>query len=185
MPAPQYFAMASRGGMFLEETARTAFEKTRNPSVKRFSRAEVVEQVSLTDKMAARGAPMMAAGAPPGGVVGGLVAAPFAVAGAAVGAAGAVAGGVLGAPAAMTTDAQKAQMVSQLQSMPAGPDFDVMFVRAQIMGHEEALQVHGSYAQAGDDPELRRVARSAVPLIRLHLSQLRRMERGMGGPAAS
>lgn len=186
MPAPQYFAMASKGGMFLEETARTAFDKTQNPSVKRFARAEVVEQVGLTDKMTARGGPAMGMAAmPPGGVVGGLVAAPFAVAGAAVGTAGAVAGGVLGAAPAMTTDAQKAQMISQLQAMPAGPNFDATFVRAQIMGHEEALQIHGSYAQAGDDPELRRVARSAVPLIRLHLSQLRRMERGMGGAAES
>lgn len=186
IPAQQYFAMASKGGMFLEETARTAFEKTQDPRLKKFSRAEVVEQVNLSDKLnrtaGSRMGPM--AGATPGGLVGGLVAAPFAVAGAAVGVAGSAVGaagsafGLNGQP--MTSDAQKAQMISQLQSMPPGPQFDATFVQASLMGHQEAYEIHGSYAQAGDDPALRRVARGALPLIRLHISQLQRIQASMG-----
>jgi predicted outer membrane protein len=178
IPAQQYFAMASKGGMFLEETARTAFEKTHDPRLKKFSRAEVVEQVNLSDKLnksAGGMAPM--AGAAPGGIVGGVVAVPFAVAGAAVGVAGAAVG-LNGAP--MASDAQKAQMITQLQAMPAGPEFDAAFVQASLMGHEEAYQIHGAYAQSGDDPELRRVARGALPLIRLHISQLKRIQASMG-----
>lgn len=179
IPAPQYFAMASKGGMFLEETARTAFEKTQDPRLKKFSRAEVVEQVNLTDRLNAAGGSTMgaAAGMAPGGLVGGLVAAPFAVTGAAVGAAGSVLG-LNGAP--MTSDAQKAQMVTQLQGMPPGPQFDATFVQAQLMGHQEAFAIHSSYAQSGDDPALRRVARSALPLLRLHISQLNRIQASMG-----
>jgi predicted outer membrane protein len=178
IPAPQYLAMATKGGMFLEETARIAFEKTGDPRVKKFSRAEVVEQVSLSDKIdratSGRMAPMAAA---PGGLVGGLVAAPFAVAGAAVGVAGS-AFGLNGQP--MTSDGQKAAVISQLQGMQTGPQFDATFVQASLMGHQEAYEIHGSYAQNGDDPALRRIARGALPLIRLHISQLRRMQASMG-----
>lgn len=181
IPAMQYLAMASRGGMFLEETSRDAFEKTQNPSVKRFARAEVLEQVNLSDKLNARSGGMPQAGMAPGGPVGGLVAAPFVAAGAVVGGTVGAVGTVLGVPpGAMTSDAQKAEMAGRLRAMPPGPDFDGMYVQAQLMGHQEALAIHGSYAQSGDDPGLRRVARSALPLIRLHISQLSRMQGGRG-----
>jgi predicted outer membrane protein len=187
IPAPQYLAMANAGGMFLEQTARTAFDKTQDPRIKRFSRAEVVEQVSLGDRLTttsqAEGITPVAAmpGAAPGGFVGGLVAAPFAITGAAVGAAGNVVGGALGAgPVPMTTPDQKAQMAAQLQSLPPGPQYDASFVQAQLMGHQEAYALHSSYAQNGDDPALRRIARGALPLLRLHISQLTRMQGSMG-----
>jgi predicted outer membrane protein len=179
IPATQYLAMASSGGMFLEETSRDAFAKTQNPGVRRFARAEVLEQVNLTDKLNARagGAPM--AGMAPGGPVGAVVAAPFAVAGAVVGGTAGAAGAVLGLPpGAMTSDAQKAEMAGRLRAMAAGAEYDAMYLQAQLMGHQEAMAIHGSYAQSGDDPGLRRVARSALPLIRLHLSQLNRMQGG-------
>jgi predicted outer membrane protein len=185
IPAPQYLAMANAGSNLLETTARTAFDRTQDPRIKRFARAEVVEQVNLGDKLnstaQAEGlaAPGTIAGAP-GGVVGGLVAAPFAITGAAVGAAGNVVGGVLGAPAAMTTPDQKAQMIAQIQSLPAGPQFDATFVNTQLMAHQEAYALHSSYAQNGDDPMLRRIARGALPLLRLHISQLNRLQASMG-----
>jgi predicted outer membrane protein len=186
IPAPTYLAMAAQGGMMLEETARDAFEKTQNPNVKRFARSEVIEQVTFMDKVSARmPAGAMAGAAGPGGVVGGLVAAPFAVAGAAVGAAGAVAGAVVGAPGAaparMMSPAERAAAVAQMRGMAPGPQYDAMFVNLQLMGHQEALAIHGSYAQSGDDPALRRIARSTIPMIRLHISQLSRMQRMMGG----
>jgi predicted outer membrane protein len=190
IPASQYLAMASSGGMFLEETSRDAFEKTQNPGVKRFARAEVVEQVNLTDKLSARAGGVPQAGmAPgtPGGPVGGLVAAPFVAAGTIVGGTAGAVGTVLGVPpAAMTSDAQKAEMAGRLRAMPGGPDYDALYVQAQLMGHQESLALHGAYAQSGDDPGLRRVARSALPLIRLHISQLSRMQggRGRGGMEA-
>jgi predicted outer membrane protein len=200
--AAQYLPMASMGGDFLEATSRLAFDKTENAAVRRFARAEITEQVNLADRLAqaSGGASGARTSSAPGGVAG-LVVSPIAgagtgaasgaatganvagpvgaVVGAGVGAAtGAVSGAVGGvaglvSPAPMMTDAQKAATYAQLQSFPAGPEFDTLYVQAQIRGHQEAQAVHGGYAQNGDDPELRRIARNALPLIRQHLAVLR------------
>lgn len=194
IPTGAYLQMATSGGLFLENTARDAHAKTANPGVKKFARAEVVEQVNLAREISAYtgGAPMPgpAAAAGPGGLIGGLVAAPVAVAGTAVTAAGSVvggvAGGVLGGPApaqGMTTDAQKAQILAQLSAMPPGPQYDATFVNASLQGHREALGIHGAYAQSGEDPGLRAIARGALPLINLHIARLSRMQAMMGGQA--
>ncbi|AWN36114.1 DUF4142 domain-containing protein [Methylobacterium radiodurans] len=195
LPTPAYLEMATKGGLFLENTARDAFAKTRNPAVKRFARAEVTEQVNLANRIDGYigGAPVAVGRPGVGGVVGGLVAAPFAVAGgaaiAATGIAGGVVGGVLGIPGGagsgqpggMTTDAQKQQILGQLTSMEPGPQYDAAFVAASLQGHREARMIHGSYAQTGEDPGLRRIARGALPLIDLHIAQLSRMQGGTGG----
>ncbi|MEE8629049.1 MULTISPECIES: DUF4142 domain-containing protein [Methylobacterium] len=199
MPTPAYLAMATKGGLFLESTARDAFAKTGNPRVKRFARAEVTEQVNLANKIDAVtggtvavpvGGGLAGGGlAGPGGLVGGLVAAPLAVAGGVAGAAAGTVGGVLGvtgpgsAPGGMTSDEQKAQILGQLSGLQGGPQYDAAFVDASLEGHREALALHGSYAEGGEDPALRRIARGAVPLIRLHISQLSQMQRMMGGAA--
>ncbi|MGE7414743.1 DUF4142 domain-containing protein [Methylobacterium tarhaniae] len=197
MPTPVYLAMATKGGLFLENTARDAFAKTGNPRVKRFARAEVTEQVNLANKIdgaTGGGVAVPVGGQPggmpgPGGLVGGLVAAPLAVAGGVVGAAAGTVGGVLGvpgggaAPGGMTSDEQKAQILSQLSGLQGGPQYDAIFVNASLQGHREALMIHGSYAQSGEDPALRRIAQGALPLIRLHISQLSQMQRTMGGAA--
>ena len=81
----------------------------------------------------------------------------------------------------MTTDEQKAQIAAQLSGMQPGPEYDAMFVNASLQGHQEAFSIHGSYAQAGDDPALRRIAQSALPLIKLHISQLTQMQAAIGG----
>ncbi|UYW25045.1 DUF4142 domain-containing protein [Methylorubrum extorquens] len=188
MPAPVYLAMATKGGLFLENTARDAHAKTRNPRVKAFSRAEVTEQVNLARKLdpyLGAGAPMAGAPAGPAGLVGGLVEAPLAVAGGVAGATVGAVGGVLGVPGGrgpggMTTDEQKAQILSQLSGMQPGFEYDAMFVNASLQGHQEALNIHGSYAQAGDDPGLRRIAAGAIPLIQRHIAQLSRMQATMG-----
>ncbi len=191
IPTPVYLEMATKGGLFLENTARDAHAKTRNPNVKRFSRAEVTEQVTLANRIDGYtgGAPVAAGRPGPGGLAGGLVGAPLAVAGGAVNAAtgiaggvvGGVTGGVLGIPgggqqSGMTTDTQKAQILSQLSGMEPGPQYDATFVAASLQGHREARMIHGTYAQTGEDPGLRRIARGALPLIDLHIAQLSRMQ---------
>jgi predicted outer membrane protein len=80
----------------------------------------------------------------------------------------------------MTSDAQKADMIARIQSTAPGPQYDALFVQTQLMGHQEAYAINSNYAQSGDDPALRRVARGALPLIRLHISQLSRMQGMMG-----
>ena len=187
--AAAYLTMASQGGQFLEEGARIGFEKVSDPQLKSFSRAEVVEQVGLADKLErtsvregleTAGAPDLP-GAPqrPGGLLGGIVSAPLAVAGGVLGAAGNVVGGIAGGPG-MTTPGQKAEMISQLQSLPPGPQFDATFVRYQLMGHQEARRIHGDYAREGGDPLLRRIARGALPLIDRHIAFLTRQTARVG-----
>lgn len=188
LPTPVYLEMATKGGLFLENTARDAHARTRDPAVKRFARAEVTEQVNLANRIDGYtgGAPMAAGRAGPGGLVGGLVGAPLAVAGGAVGAATGIAGGALGIPGGagqpggMTTDAQKAQILEQLTGLQPGPQYDATFVAASLQGHREARMIHGTYAQTGEDPGLRRIARGAMPLIDLHIAQLSRLQGGMG-----
>ncbi len=53
IPTGAYLQMATGGGLFLENTARDAHAKTTNPAVKKFARAEVVEQVNLARKISA------------------------------------------------------------------------------------------------------------------------------------
>ncbi|KQP29697.1 hypothetical protein ASF49_16225 [Methylobacterium sp. Leaf104] len=189
IPTPVYLNMATKGGLFLENTARDAFDKTSNPRVKKFSRAEVVEQVTLSRKLAPYTGGMAAAAADtppgPGGLIGGLVAAPLAVAGGVAGATVGAVGGALGAPppGGMTSDEQKAQILAQLSGLQPGPRYDAAFVNASLQGHQEAYAIHGSYAETGEDPQLRRIARGAIPLIRLHISQLTKMQGMMGGRA--
>jgi hypothetical protein len=192
LPTPAYLEMATKGGLFLENTARDAHAKTRDPGLKRFTRAEVTEQVTLANRIDGYtgGAPVAAGRPGPGGLVGGLVGAPLAVAGGAVNAATGIAGGVVGGvlggpgggqPGGMTSDAQKAQILSQLSGMEPGPQYDATFVAASLQGHREARMIHGTYAQTGEDPGLRRIARGALPLIDLHIAQLSRMQGGRGG----
>jgi hypothetical protein len=184
IPTAAYLNMATKGGLFLENTARDANGKTSNPALRKFTRAEIIEQVNLANKIDAytgRIGPEAGAAPGPGGLVGGLVAAPLAVAGGVVGATTGAVGGVLGVPGGrMTTDEQKAGMLSQLSSLQPGPQYDATFVNASLMGHQEALQIHGAYAEAGEDPGLRRIARGALPLIRQHIATLSRMQAMMG-----
>lgn len=147
VPATLYLDMATKGGMFLENTARDAYAKTGNSKLKRFAHVEVNEQVGLAGKLAA------ATGRPP------------------------MAADLAGGPPlpGMTSDAQKAQILAQLAATPGGPQYDALFVEVSLRGHQEALMIHGSYAASGDDPTLRRIARNALPLIRRHIAELSRM----------
>ena len=63
---------------------------------------------------------------------------------------------------------QHQQMLQQLQA--AGPNFDQAYKDAQIMSHQEALNLHQGYANGGDVPALRNVAANAVPIIQQHLT---------------
>ncbi len=79
--------------------------------------------------------------------------------------------GGLPVPSPSMMDAQKQQMVQQLQTM-SGSQFDRMYVQGQIMGHQELLQLHQTLAQSGATQGDRMLATVAVPAIRTHLSML-------------
>ena len=165
MPTPLYVSMLSRGGQFLEESSRVAFDRSEVPAVRRFARAEVVEQVQLAGDLSANAG--VATAAVPGAAMG----------------MGMTAGAMMMGGRPITTDAQRAAMLAQMQALQ-GPQFNATYVRAQITGHEDALALNSSYSASGDDPALRRIAGRAAGLNRLHLSQLARIQRGMGGASS-
>jgi len=129
-----------------------------------------------------------AAGALTGAGVGALVGGPV---GAAVGAGvGATTGAAAGAGADVQTTGsitpvrvgvplspEKTAMLNQLAST-SGPQFDRLYGQYQRMAHQEALNLHASYAQAGGDPSLRQFAASVVPHIEQHLAETRRLPGG-------
>jgi putative membrane protein len=69
----------------------------------------------------------------------------------------------------------QAQMLSQLEAMPAGPGFNAMYVKGQIRGHRELLALNSSYLDSGSDPQFRSVAAMSVPIIQQHMSVLNRL----------
>ena len=79
--------------------------------------------------------------------------------------------GGLPVPSPSMMDAQKQQMVQQLQSM-SGAGFDRMYLQGQMMGHQELLQLHQTLAQSGATQGDRMLATVAVPAIKTHLSML-------------
>jgi predicted outer membrane protein len=130
-----------------------------------------------------------AAGTLAGAGVGALVGGPV---GAAVGAGvGATTGAVAGAGAAdvqatgsiapvrvgVPLTPEKTAMLNQLASA-SGSQFDRLYGQYQRMAHQEALNLHASYAQAGSDPSLRQFAASVVPHIEHHLAETRRLPGG-------
>ena len=175
IPSSVYLAMATKGALFLENTARDAFDKTASP--RRGGRAGHPRPQDRRIHWRRRPGAGRTEG--PGGLVG----APVAIAGTTVGAAEGVAGGIAGlAPPmqGMTTDEQKARILSQLAGMQPGPQYDATIVGASVQDHQEAFGIHRSSAQSGDDPGLRRIARGGLPLINLHISQLSQMQATMG-----
>ena len=66
---------------------------------------------------------------------------------------------------AMSTD--QAQLLGALQGV-SGKEFDTLYFKQQVLAHRSALTVEQMYAKSGDDPNLRQLATSAVPLIESH-----------------
>ena len=64
---------------------------------------------------------------------------------------------------------------AMLAELSASGNFDTTFRRQKIAVHEEALRLHGDYAQRGASPTLLPVAANAVPIVSRHLRMLRMM----------
>ena len=66
------------------------------------------------------------------------------------------------------------QMLQQLQA--SGANFDEAYKQAQVMSHQESLNLHQNYANGGDVPALRQVAAAAVPIVQQHLSSAQNLQ---------
>ena len=75
-------------------------------------------------------------------------------------------------PGAAGLTAKQATLLQQLEAAPDG-EFDAMYVKGQIMGHNELLTLHQRYARRGSDPAALGASIVAVPSIRTHLALLK------------
>ena len=71
------------------------------------------------------------------------------------------------------------RFLASLQSL-RGSEFDREYARQQVLAHTSALTTMQSYATKGSDPNLRRAAASAVPIIEHHLEMARQMKNALG-----
>ena len=65
---------------------------------------------------------------------------------------------------------QHAAMLERIRA--ASPaEFDMMYKREQMMAHQEAVALHRSYAEQGQNPALKAMAARAVPMVEAHLAR--------------
>lgn len=80
-------------------------------------------------------------------------------------------------PAAPKLMPKHDKMIAELRAAK-GVARDQLYVRQQVMAHEEALALHTAYSQGGDRSALKQVAAGAVPIVQAHLEQVRGMPGG-------
>lgn len=56
-----------------------------------------------------------------------------------------------------------------------GRDFDAAYLKAQLIGHQEALKLHRDYAQKGDNSVLKKTAANAADITEHHLQTLQKI----------
>lgn len=66
------------------------------------------------------------------------------------------------------------EQVQRLEKM-SGPEFDRLYMDMQVKGHTDALQLHRSYSESGDDAKLKAVATEIVPVVSHHLDEAKRI----------
>jgi putative membrane protein len=89
----------------------------------------------------------------------------------------AIAGGL--APPPKSLNGEQQRMLGALQSMK-GSELDRTYIVQQILVHTAALVTERGYATSGSDPGLRKVARTAVPLIQRHLEMAEELKAAVG-----
>jgi putative membrane protein len=68
--------------------------------------------------------------------------------------------------------ADHAAIITRLEALPAGRNFDAMYVKGQIAGHRELLALNSSYLRIGGNPQEQSVAQMSLPIIQRHLAIL-------------
>lgn len=84
------------------------------------------------------------------------------------------------APPRPHVGADQGRFLASLQSL-RGAEFDREYARQQVMAHTSALTTVRGYADKGTDPNLRRAAAAAAPVIEHHLQMARQMKDALGG----
>lgn len=75
------------------------------------------------------------------------------------------------------------RMMDELNTAPPGPDFDQRYMRIQALAHEEAVSLFSSYAQNGENADLRAFASRTLPILQQHQQMVRTVAGGGGRPS--
>jgi putative membrane protein len=94
--------------------------------------------------------------------------------------------GNVAAPANLALDERRQGLIDNLRQASA-QDFDTVYRNQQVAAHEEALALHRTYAENGDNQALRAAATAMVPIVEQHLADIRRLRDAAGAmaPAAT
>lgn len=79
------------------------------------------------------------------------------------------------APPPMELDTRRAAMVKHLVDAPEDA-FDNTYVDQQVLAHEETVTLMRTYAESGDNPQLRSVALGTLPVVERHLNHAKMMK---------
>ncbi len=77
----------------------------------------------------------------------------------------------------MELDDRRAGMIANLKSAPAA-EFDKVYLDQQVAAHEEALSVMKSFADDGEQPQLKAFAAETAPKIQQHYDHARKLDEG-------
>ena len=81
------------------------------------------------------------------------------------------------APPPMALSAANMSKVDLLKKAPKA-GFDDLYLQQQMQAHQMAWSLHKGYATDGQDPALKQVASTAVPIVEQHLQHLKGMSSG-------
>ena len=77
-------------------------------------------------------------------------------------------------PPPMQLDTRRATMVKHLEDAPDDA-FDTTYLDQQVLAHEETVSLMRSYSESGDNPQLRSLALSTLPVVERHLAKMKEM----------
>jgi putative membrane protein len=80
-------------------------------------------------------------------------------------------------------DARRAGMLDNLRNATSAADFDKAYLDQQTAAHQEALTVHTSFAEDGDNDVLKKLAAETAPKIQHHFDMVKQLDAG-GAEAA-
>lgn len=78
------------------------------------------------------------------------------------------------APPPAELDTRRQTMLKHLQDAPADA-FDATYADQQVLAHEETVSLMRSYSEGGDNPQLRSLALSTLPVVERHLTMMKRL----------
>jgi putative membrane protein len=181
----EFLRMAAIGDRFEIAASRLAEERAQGDQVKQFARNMVQDHTRTTQQLQELTQRLGATRTQTSGREG--AAADGSRAGSDPGAASGAAGGGGGVTTAQGgmppeegLDARHQQMLAQLQAAQ-GQEFDRLYARTQVQVHREAVQMFETYAQGGENAELRQWAQQTAPVLQDHLQKAHRMQAALGG----